>query len=165
MSVAHPAQIPPAAATTASVAPSAEPATWSFINRHSGAVAWVTCMPGCTNDHTLDWETPTFPEDVWCETDESTVSAYLPMNTGREIDEMRVLGVALRVNPFSEVIAERLPHADLAVSDDRVIEGLDPDGLETVINTIAARLEHLREAHARLVTLRVEYKRQRHAIA
>jgi hypothetical protein len=131
------------------------PRTWAFINRYNGDPMAYTCLTGCTNDHALDIATPTFPSDIFCETTESTVT--LPMNTGRAIEELRVMGVALRVDPFSRTIAERLPFADFAITDDIVIEGLDPDGLATVLNTIAARLGSLWETHGRLVQLRAEY--------
>ncbi|MFF1650166.1 DUF6907 domain-containing protein [Streptomyces sp. NPDC058240] len=44
------------------------------------------------------------------------------------------------------------------VMQDSWIEGLDPDGLETVIGTLAERVEQLRTVHAQLVKARAEYR-------
>lgn len=140
---------------TASAA-SVTPRTWSFINRHDGKPMTVTCMQGCTIDHSSDIATPTYPEDIWCWTHREDVT--LPVNADGKPEEFRVLGTILKVEPFSPVLAQRLPYAVVEMVDDHFVEGLDPDGLETVINTLAGRLEQMRSMHARLVRVRDEYR-------
>lgn len=149
-------------APTASPAPrepshrtSDEPRTWTFINRHNDQPVTVTCMDGCTLDHASDIATPTSPEDIWCWTLPEDMT--LPVNTNGYPEEFRVLSTVIKVEPWSEKIAERLPYATIELVDDHFVEGLDPDGLETVINTLAARLEQMRETHRRLVAVRAEY--------
>lgn len=126
--------------------------TWSFIDRTTGDLQEVTCLQGCTVDHTMDRETPTHPHDVWCMTDSSSV--YLPINETGEVEEFRVLGAYIRQEPFSRHMHERVPHAQVEIVEDHFIESLDPDGLATVILTLEAQLAKFREVHAQLVELR-----------
>lgn len=133
----------------------AAPRTWTFINRRTGQPQTITCMPGCTIDHTSDIETPTYPEDVWCWTLPEPLT--LPVNTNGHPEEFRVLDTVIKVEPWSEKIAERLPYAVVELVDDHFIEGLDPDGYETLINTLQDRLDQMRATHARLVAIRAEY--------
>ncbi|MFJ7590093.1 DUF6907 domain-containing protein [Streptomyces sp. NPDC097617] len=128
--------------------------TWSFIDRTTGKLQEVTCMPGCTNDHEDDRETPTHPHDVWCQTDGRNV--YLPVNDGRNVEEFRVLGAFIRQIPFSRHMAERVPHAQVEIVDDHFMEGLDPDGLASVILTLEAQLAKFRDVHAQLTVLRAQ---------
>jgi hypothetical protein len=116
----------------------------------------VTCMQGCTIDHSRDVGRRMFPEDVWCWAKPEPLT--LPVNTNGRPEEFRVLNTVIKVEPWSEKIAERLPFAVVELVDDHFIEGLDPDGLETVINTLQDRLEQMRATHRRLVEVRAEYR-------
>ncbi|MET8449319.1 hypothetical protein [Streptomyces sp. NPDC005209] len=134
------------------------PRTWSFIDRHTGQPVTYTCMQGCTLNHASDMATPSYPEDVWCWFWDDSLT--LPVNENGEPEEFRVLSTVIKVEPWSTTIAERLPFAVVELIDDHFIDGLDPDGLETVINTLAGRVEAMRETHRRLVEVREEYKQQ-----
>jgi len=139
----------------AAPAVSVTPRTWSFISRRDGNPRTVTCMTGCTIDHSTDMATPTYPEDVWCWAQAEHMT--LPVNADGKPEEFRVLSTVIKVEPWSPKIAERLPYATVELVDDHFIEGLDPDGLETVIGSLAERLEQMRATHARLVAVRAEY--------
>lgn len=136
-------------------AASVTPRTWTFINRHTGEPVTYRCMDGCSIDHGRDFETPTFPEDVWCWTWAEAMT--LPVNENGTPEEMAVLSTVIKVEPFSPTISQRLPYAVVELIEDQFIENLDPDGYETVINTLAERLEQMRETHRRLVAMRAEY--------
>jgi hypothetical protein len=112
-------------------------------------------MPGCTLDHTSEIGRRFFPEDVWCWFWDEALT--LPVNENGEPEEFRVLSTVIKVEPWAPEIAHRLPFAVVELVDDHFIDGLDPDGLETVINTLAGRVEQMRETHARLVAVRAEY--------
>lgn len=137
----------------------ATPRTWTFTDRETDKLLTVTCVPGCVIDHSHDIATPSFPGDIWCETPREDMT--LPVNANGTPEEFRVLGVSIKVMPFSNVLAERLPYACIEMVDDHWIEPLDPDGLETVINTLAERLDLVRETHAQLVRTRAEYRARR----
>lgn len=145
-----------APAQTSGSATSVTPRTWSFINRRTGEQTAMTCMEGCTLNHASDMETPTLPEDIWCWMTAEDMT--LPVNTNGHPENFRVLSTVLKVEPWSEKIAERLPFAVVEIVDDHFIEGLDPDGYETVINALAERLEQMRATHRRLVEIRAEYR-------
>ncbi|MGW8502795.1 DUF6907 domain-containing protein [Streptomyces sp. CLCI03] len=133
----------------------AEPAprTWSFIDSTTSQLQEVTCLAGCTVNHDMDRETPTHPYDIWCCTKSEEVC--LPIVSGSEdVQELRVLSAYIRQEPFSRNLHERVPHAQVEIVDDNFIEGLDPDGLATVILTLEAQLASFREVHARLTALR-----------
>lgn len=132
------------------------PRTWSFINRHTGEPTVYACMTGCTIDHSHEMGRDVFPEDVWCWFWSEPLT--LPVNENGTPEEFRVLSTVIKVEPHSPTIAQRLPYATIELVDDHFIEGLDPDGLETVINTFAARLDQMRETHAKLVRVREEYR-------
>jgi hypothetical protein len=147
MTVLHDAPTGPSAA---------EPRSWSFIDRETGERRSVTCMPGCQIDHASDMASPTFAGDIWCQALVDDLS--LPINADGQPEEFRVLGMTLNVRPFDKQVAQRLPHVEIEMVDDHWIEGLDPDGFETVINSLQARLEKMREVHAALVRTRAEYR-------
>lgn len=130
--------------------------TWTFTDSDSGQRLSFTCMPGCIEDHSVDVTTPTHRYDIQCHQDREDVT--LPINADGRPEEFRVLGMCVNVSPFNARLSERLPHIDLEVIEDHWIEGLDPDGFETVINTLAARLDEMRAAHAQLVELRAAYR-------
>lgn len=136
----------------------AEPRTWTFTNRYTGKPQVVTCMEGCTLNHTSDIERPTAPEDIWCWTSPEDVT--LPVNENGTPEEFRVLSTIIKVEPWSQKLAERIPFAVVELVDDHFIDGLDPDGLATVIRTLSERLETMRETHARLVAVRAEYQQR-----
>jgi hypothetical protein len=133
-----------------------QPRTWSFINRHTGQPETVTCLQDCTLNHSHEEGREVFPEDVWCwHWDESLT---LPINENGHPEEFRVLSTVIKVEPWSSTIAHRLPFAVIELVDDHFIDGLDPDGLATVINTLAARLDRMRETQRRLVEIRAAYR-------
>ncbi|MFF3338009.1 DUF6907 domain-containing protein [Streptomyces flavidovirens] len=136
--------------------PAEQPKTWSFIDRNTGERLSVTCLRGCELDHSHDIATPTDPDDIWCQTFRTNVT--LPINENGAPEEFRVLSITTNVLPFSHTLAYRMPHVSIEMIDDHWIEGLDPDGLETVINTLAERLDTMREAHAELIRARAEYR-------
>lgn len=142
-----------AAAPAASVTP---PRTWSFIDRRTGEIREYECMDGCTLDHSHEQGRDVFPEDLWCWTTPEAMT--LPVNTDGRPEEFRVLSTVIKVEPYSSTIAQRLPYATVELVDDHFIEGLDPDGLETVINTLAGRLDQMRATHRRLVEVRAEFQ-------
>jgi hypothetical protein len=115
-------------------------------------------MSGCTINHAPEVGRPVFREDVWCWTWDEPLT--LPVNENGTPEEFRVLSTAIKVEPWSSTIAQRLPFAVIELVDDHFIDGLDPDGLETVINTLAARLEQMRATQRRLVVVREDYMRQ-----
>ncbi|MFE2563089.1 DUF6907 domain-containing protein [Streptomyces mirabilis] len=139
----------------ASVMDATTPHTWTFINRRTGETVPYTCMTGCTLNHASEIESPTFPEDVWCWTWPEALT--LPVNENGQPEEFRVLSTVIKVEPWSPKFAERIPFAVIELVDDHFVDGLDPDGLATVIRTLSERLEQMRETHARLVSVRAEY--------
>ncbi|MGW0782470.1 DUF6907 domain-containing protein [Streptomyces sp. NPDC002913] len=136
--------------------PATESRTWTITNRATGKSLSFTCMTGCTLDHNGDIRQPIDPSDVWCQTDRTDMT--LPINENGTPEEFRVLGITLNVRPWDASMAQRLPHAAVEVIDDCWIEGLDPDALAVVIETLAQRVDVLRESHAHLVKLRAEYE-------
>jgi hypothetical protein len=134
------------------------PRTWSFIDRVTGETVQYTCMQGCTIDHSHDVGRRVFREDLWCWTTPEPLT--LPVNENGRPEEFQVLNTVIKVEPWSEKIAERLPFAVVELVDDHFVEGLDPDGLETVINTLQDRLEQMRATHRRLVEVREEYRQR-----
>ncbi len=145
-------------AVVADSAASATPRTWAFIDRRTGAAMAYTCMPGCTLDHTREQGRAVFPEDLWCWTWAEHMT--LPVNADGRPEEMRVLSTVIKVEPFSPTISQRLPYAVVELVDDQFIENLDPDGYETVINSLQTRLDQMRETHRRLVATRAAYMRR-----
>jgi hypothetical protein len=131
------------------------PRQWAFVDKVTGKARIATCMPGCEADHSSDMQSPTFPEDIWCEVLGADV--HMPVNTNGYAEDFRVLGVKLSMIPFSRVPAERVPHAVVEVVDDHWMEGLDPDGLATVISTLDQRVQALRVTHARLISIRAQH--------
>lgn len=139
----------------ASTVPQDTPQTWSFINRRTGEPMSVTCMQGCTLGHRHEMGRAVFPEDIWCWTLAEDMT--LPVNADGKPEEFRILSTVIKVEPWSPKIADRLPFAVIELVDDHFVDGLDPDGLATVINTLNRRLGQMRETHARLVQVREEY--------
>ncbi len=148
---------PPAPATPS--APSPDPRRWSFVDRRTGRRLEVTCMRGCDADHSLDAAEPSDPSDIWCQVDSENVC--LPINSNGTPENMRVLSATLNMLPFAESIALRAPHVSVEVVQDEWIEGLDPDGLATVIGTLRERLEHLEQMQGRLEVARAEWRASR----
>jgi hypothetical protein len=133
------------------------PRSWSFVDRTTGERVQYTCMAGCTINHESDMASPTAREDIWCWFWDEPLS--LPVNENGTPEEFNVLSTVIKVEPWSPTIAERLPFAVIELVDDHFIDGLDPDGLETVINTLAARVDRMRETHRRLVEVRASYRK------
>ncbi|MEU6543922.1 hypothetical protein [Streptomyces sp. NPDC046859] len=143
---------------TSGPASSVTPRSWSFIDRRTGETVAYECMDGCSIDHRRDEGGSHFREDIFCWTYSQPLT--LPINTNGTPEEFRVLDTLIKVEPWSAEIAHRLPYAVIELVDDHFIDGLDPDGLETVINTLAGRLEQMRETHRRLVEVRAAYMEQ-----
>ncbi|MFF4166907.1 DUF6907 domain-containing protein [Streptomyces sp. NPDC001741] len=139
-----------------SVSPDGESRTWTIVHRDTGERMTFTCLPGCDLDHNRDVSKPVSPDDIWCQTPRTDVT--LPINENGTPEEFRVLGITLNVRPWDASMSQRLPHASIEVIDDCWIEGLDPDALANVIDTLAERVNVLRESHAQLVKLRAEYR-------
>jgi hypothetical protein len=135
-----------------------KPRTWSFIDRRTGETVHYTCMDGCTLDHSREAGRSNFREDIWCWFWDESLT--LPVNENGTPEEFRVLSTVIKVEPWSPTIADRLPFAVVELVDDHFIDGLDPDGYETLINTFAARLERMRETHRRLVEVREQYRKR-----
>ncbi|WP_435597092.1 DUF6907 domain-containing protein [Streptomyces anulatus] len=143
-------------APSASSSPASDPRRWSFVDVFSGRRLEVTCMRGCDADHSLDVAEPSDPSDIWCRVDSEDVC--LPINANGTPESMRVLSATLNMLPFAESIALRAPHVSVEVVQDEWIEGLDPDGLATVIGTLRERLVHLEAMHGRLEVARAEWR-------
>ncbi|MFC8433721.1 DUF6907 domain-containing protein [Streptomyces sp. NPDC057253] len=153
---------PGTTASTATLHPTAQrtpttPSPWSFTSSETGQSLKVTCLPGCTINHDNDRETPTHPVDVFCWTQGNRDAVTLPVDTTGTPEDFRILTAFIEVQPFAAELARRLPFAVVEVLDEHYISPLDPDGLETVINTLAGRLDNLRRVHAELVQRRAEY--------
>ncbi|MGW8953049.1 DUF6907 domain-containing protein [Streptomyces sp. NPDC055709] len=146
----------PAQPTPQETADATQPRTWSFVSNQTSELVTVTCMQGCTSDHSRDRETPTHPDDIWCYSVAETVT--LPVNDNGTPEEVPVLRTMLNVRPFDRKLSQRLPHACVEVMEDAWIEDLDPDAFEAVIDTLAERVEAMRRAHAELVRVRAAYK-------
>lgn len=130
--------------------------TWSFIDRRTGETVLYACMEGCTLDHSREVGRSNFREDIWCWFWDESLT--LPVNENGEPEEFRVLSTVVKVEPWAPEIAHRLPFAVIELVDDHFIDGLDPDGLETVINTLSARVAQMRATHRRLVEIRAAYR-------
>lgn len=141
----------PAAAPAASVTPR----SWSFIDRRTGETVAYECMAGCTLDHSREAGQSNFREDIWCWFWDESLT--LPVDEAGRPEERRVLSTVVKVEPWAPDVAHRLPFAVIELVDDHFIDGLDPDGLETVINTLAGRVEEMRAVHRRLVEVRAGY--------
>ncbi|MFD5874049.1 DUF6907 domain-containing protein [Streptomyces sp. NPDC060322] len=139
-----------------SVSRADESRTWIITSRATGREMSFTCLPGCDIDHNADVSKPVNPDDIWCQTPRTDV--FLPINENGNPEEFRVLGITLNVRPWDASMAQRLPHASIEVIDDCWIEGLDPDALAQVIDTLADRVNVLRESHAQLVKLRADFQ-------
>ncbi|MDH6432617.1 hypothetical protein M2158_001094 [Streptomyces sp. SAI-144] len=142
--------------------PADEPKTWTFTNAVTGEPVTLTCMAGCTVDHTADMETPTHPEDINCYTDgtEMTLPLLGGLSRGHGPEDLTVLGFRMEVDPFSTTVARRLPHLNIEFVEENWIEGLDPDALATVIGQLSGQLTRLRVAHSQLTAVRAEYRRR-----
>lgn len=138
-----------------------QPPTWQFIDRRTGETVHHQCLVGCTISHARDMGRAVFREDVWCWTEAEPLT--LPVNENGTPEEYTILETLIKVEPWSPTIAHRLPFAVVELVDDHFIDGLDPDGLETVINTLAGRLDQMRATHRRLVEVREEYRTRRSA--
>lgn len=133
------------------------PRTWTFTDKETGQDQQVVCLPGCTIDHKVDSETPSYPVDVFCWNQGDQTAVTLPIDTSGKPEEYRVLNAFIEVDPFATEMARRLPFAVIEVIDEHWITPLDPDGLETVINILAGRVDQLRHMHAELVRVRREH--------
>jgi hypothetical protein len=142
-----------AAAPAASVTPAR---TWSFVDRRTGESVAYRCMDGCTLDHSRDEGRVKYREDIWCWFWDRPLS--LPVNETGTPEELNVLSTVIKVEPWSPTIAHRLPFAVVELIDDQFIDGLDPDGYETLINTLQNRVDQMREGHRRLVEVRASYR-------
>ncbi|MET7688014.1 hypothetical protein ABZT06_08535 [Streptomyces sp. NPDC005483] len=113
-------------------------------------------MDGCTLDHSREAGQPHFREDVWCWTPSEALT--LSVNASGVAEEFAILSTLIKVEPWSPTVSHRLPYAVVELVDDHFIDGLDPDGYETLINTLQARLDAMRETQRRLVEIRAAYR-------
>lgn len=141
----------------APVVSATQPRTWSFIARPTGELKAVTCPTWCEADHSSDMETPTHPDDIWCQA--HSQSATLPINDTGTPEETYVLSSTLNVRPFDRNLNARMPHVSVEVMQDAWIEDLDPDAFAHVIATLQSQVDGLRRAHAELVQARAEHRR------
>ncbi|MFE0088790.1 DUF6907 domain-containing protein [Streptomyces sp. NPDC059016] len=132
--------------------------TWSFISNADGRLVSTTCPEWCDADHENDRETPTHPHDIWHQ--RYSDSAFLPVSVGRTAEDARILSWSLNVRPFDANMGLRLPHVSVELMEDEWIEGLDPDAFEAVIDTLEARVQAMRQAHAELLRVRAEHRQQ-----
>lgn len=133
--------------------------TWSFIATNTGDLLTVTCPDWCEVDHSRDMETPTHPDDIWCQA--SSQTATLPINETGTAEETSVLSSTLNVRPFDRDLNARMPRISVEVMSDAWVEDLDPDALEHVIGTLQSQVDELRKAHAELVRARAQYRTRR----
>lgn len=145
-------------AGTRSVSLTKAPRTWTFADRDTGEQKTFTCMVGCTDDHSEITDGVGVADDVWCLKGMGELT--LPINENGEPEELSVLRATMNVDPFDRRMAQRLPHIDLEVMDGAFIEGLDPDGFATVINSLQQRLDQLRAMQADLIATRAAYMKQ-----
>ncbi|MFJ5638580.1 DUF6907 domain-containing protein [Streptomyces sp. NPDC093223] len=154
-------QTPVTAVGETPMVPATEPKTWTFTNCLTGLPVTITCMPGCTVDHSHEIAEPQHPEDISCYTDGP--ETYLPVIGAACAGgpaNVRTLGFRMAVDPFSSTVALRLPHLNLEVMEEHWLEGLDPDALATVIGQLDRQVSRLRVAHAQLTAARAEYVRE-----
>lgn len=147
---------PESPVATSAPAASVTPRTWNFIDRGTGETVQYTCMDGCTLNHSREVGRRNFREDIWCWFWDEPLT--LPVNENGEPEEFRVLSTVIKVEPWSPAVSQRLPFAVIELVDDHFIDGLDPDGLATVIRTLSDRVEQMRATHRRLVEVRAEYR-------
>ncbi|MFC9759015.1 DUF6907 domain-containing protein [Streptomyces sp. NPDC056921] len=70
--------------------------------------------------------------------------------------EWPVLAGRINVDPYNEDSKRRVPHVNLNVFKDEVMECLSPDELAAVIATVRAHCDGLEKVHAQLVQARAE---------
>lgn len=63
----------------------------------------------------------------------------------------------LQVRPFDSAPAERVPHVDLEVVENRWMTALGPDELAGVISSLRAQADRLEQVHAQLVAARADW--------
>ncbi|WP_406457052.1 hypothetical protein OH768_24785 [Streptomyces sp. NBC_01622] len=147
-----------AAAFEAATAPApGPPRSFTYTHYFTGEQATYTCTPWCYGGHTSDMASPTNPVDIVCWSPDD-IGGNLPVdaNTGTS-QTYDILKSRIAVEPFSDSICERLPHAVVEILDEHYIAPLDPDALAGVIDLLAERVEALRKTHAQLVRTRAEY--------
>lgn len=131
--------------------------TWSFTERDSGKPTTVTCLQGCTSDHTSDIETPSYTADIYCWNTDSNTPETLPIDGDGQVEEYRILNTVIAHEPFSDNRARRAPHAVVEVVDEHYIGDLDEHGLQGVIDTFERRLAVMRLRRAELARIRADY--------
>lgn len=141
----------------ASEATPSAPRSWTFTHYFTGEETAYTCTPWCYGGHTSDMASPTNPVDIVCWTPDD-IGGNLPVdaNTGTS-QTYDILKSRIAVEPYSDSICERLPHAVIEIIDEHYIAPLDPDALAGVIDLLSERVEALRKTHADLVHARAEY--------
>ncbi|MEU9624954.1 hypothetical protein [Streptomyces sp. NPDC048155] len=71
--------------------------------------------------------------------------------------EWPVLAGRINVDPYNEDAKRRVPHVNLNVFKDEVMECLSPDDFAAVIAAVRAHCDGLEKVHAQLVQARAEY--------
>lgn len=129
---------------------------WTFTDRYTGQTRTVTCMAGCTANHATDEGAELYPEDVTCSID--STSASLPVSEGsKKPEDFDILRYTVLCDPFSPILAQRLPHVCLDIVDGFSIENMGPDELALVIDVLQDRVNALRNTHTQLASIRVEH--------
>ncbi|MFE8944530.1 DUF6907 domain-containing protein [Streptomyces sp. NPDC007856] len=146
-----------AAQYEAAAAPKIPSRTWSFTDRETGEPRTITCLQGCTSDHTGDIATPSYTLDVYCWNTDGSTSETLPIDGAGQDEDYRILDTVIAHEPFSDNPARRAPHAVVEVIDEHYIGDLDEHGLQGVIDTFERRLAVMRLRRAELARIRADY--------
>lgn len=135
-----------------------KPRTWSFESRDGGSTETVTCMLGCRRGHEVEQSQPFPMDEVSCHV--CDYGAEVPIEAGGQATTEEVLHIRTLMQPWHRTMAKRLPHVQLELVEDHFIDGLDPDGLQVVINTFQSRVDAMRRARTHLIAARAEYMRR-----
>ncbi|MER7967967.1 hypothetical protein ABTX35_02950 [Streptomyces sp. NPDC096080] len=141
--------------------------TRTFLNKETGAAETFTCTPGCTLSHPQPGDRAVFPEDVYCITDGTSADlpAMGPECESGKPEEFRLLSWHFYTAHFSPRLSERIPHARVELFEEHWVEGLDPDALALLIDTVQKQVDELRGAHAALTALRAAHAARTEAAA
>ncbi|MFI0914343.1 DUF6907 domain-containing protein [Streptomyces abikoensis] len=149
------ATVPPESAVEPALAPSpAGPERrWSRRIWRGGQVM-ESCPSWCASTHSNDQDGD-LDDLVHASTE---VTMHLPVFDADEgVLAMPVLAAGVRVEPYSEDPARRLPHVLVEPWQDEVMEALGPEELAAVIARVRAHCDRLDGVLARLVAARVAF--------
>ncbi|MFD4946697.1 DUF6907 domain-containing protein [Streptomyces sp. NPDC058409] len=120
----------------------------------TGGQIMETCPSFCTDNHRNDdiGALDDLQHGVEFEGPELAV-----LDVGDGTAEWPVLAGRINVDPYNEDSKRRVPHVNLSVFKDEVMECLSPDEFAAVIATVRAHCDGLEKVHAQLVQARAEY--------